>query len=294
MHDVLVIGAGFWGTAIALALRQAGREVLCLDSAEKGAASPVAAGLVRQTTLESLEHKRPAPWWSVEHSHACHEFLRTGCRQGWVSRCPERILSSFCPQGRPRQDLWCTDVARLLSRAQPQAGRVVSLVRSPDCWTAHTDEQAVEARQVVVAAGFLSDRLLAASRLSVLGLLPMPGSALLAPTPRPLLEAVTLAFRLPGDSRTRTATALPWGPGQIRAGDTVEPQEPLQLTRLASLLESLGAVGPTTRLWGIRPHLPSLQVELIQPDLVVASGGRRNGLATAAGAALRVVQLLAQ
>ncbi len=287
----MVVGAGFWGTAISLALREAGREVLCLDCDQPGAASPAAAGLVRQSTLDRLAVSGPR-WWTEQHSQACQDFLQWGMAEGWARLGQERIVSDYQPRLRP--GLWCVECAQLLSLAGAESGRVVRLEPRSGHWWVETEEGPVQARQVVVAAGFFSDALLAASHLPTLGIQPLPGSGLLAQASRPLLEPLTLAYRLTGDTRTRTATARNWVGNRVRVGDTLEPGEHEQMEVLRQLLEQAGGQGPIVKRWGIRPALVQLCVEKVAENLVVASGGKRTGLATAAGAARRVVDLLSQ
>jgi glycine/D-amino acid oxidase-like deaminating enzyme len=284
---VLVIGAGFWGTAISLALREAGRQVLCLDSSEPGAASAAAAGLVRQSTLDRLQQAGPA-WWTEHHSSACQDFLG----QPWMRACKERVVSPYRPEGRMRTGLWCADCSAFLGLARAQPMRVIQLLRQSHGWRVLTEQHPLLAGQVVLAAGVFCDDLLRASHLPALGLRGIPGSGLLAPAEVLPQEALTQAYRLPGDTRTRTATARAWGDGEVRAGDTLGTDEEAQLRVIQSLLQQAGGRGPIRRLWGIRPDLPQLVVEKIAPDLVVASGGRRTGLASAPGVARRVRELL--
>ena len=212
--------------------------------------------------------------------------------EGWAHLGQERMVSDYQPRLRP--GLWCVECAQLLSLAAAQSGRVVRLEPRDGLWWIETEAGPVQARQVVVAAGFFSDALLAASHLPTLSIQPLPGSGLLAQARRPLVEPLTLAYRLPGDTRTRTATARNWVGNRIRVGDTLEPGEDEQTEVLRRLLEQAGGQGPMARVWGIRPVLGQLYVEKVAENLVVASGGKRTGLATAAGAARRVVELVSQ
>ncbi len=282
MYEVVVVGAGYWGTAITLTLRQAGHEVLCLDSGQPGGASRVAAGLVRQTTLEGLN----APWWTTRHSQACQNFVQ----EPWMQSAEEDLISVYAPSPRRRGGLWLADSAGFLSLAQASHVQVKELRVEPGGWRLLCAGQAeIVCQTVVLATGYGSDALLAASGLPEFNITPSPGCAWVSPASQRLDRPVTLAYRLPGDTRTRTATVRNWTPGSHYAGSTTEPRSQEQLEKLSDLLSLSGSLGEATLLRGIRPVLPQFLVEQIRPGLVVATGGGRNGLASAAGVALQVL-----
>lgn len=243
-----------------MSLRQAGFSVVCVDSSEPGAASAAAGGMVRDVPVR-------APWWRARHTAACWDFLRLHCREGI-----ENIFSRHRPEPRLRGGLWLADCASLLRLAQAEKRRVERV------------EQ--EARWVVLAAGVWTDALLAASGLPPLGVMQLPGSAVLGSGA--LEVPLTMGYRLPGDTRTRTATARSWERG-LRVGDTVGRDD--QLPVLRALLAHVGG-RETGVVSGLRPCLPQLFVEKVRPGLIVATGGHRTGLATAAGVGLRVLELI--
>ncbi|CAN0363107.1 unnamed protein product, partial [Phaeothamnion confervicola] len=142
------------------------------------------------------------------------------------------------------------------------------------------------ARTVVLAAGVGCDPLLKASGLPTLGLQSAWGEALLGSGQ--LSTPMTYSYRLPGDSRTRSATARPWS-GGLRIGDTWQDQG----SQLAALREFAARLDfrETQVCSGARPVLPRLTVEEISSGLIVATGGHRSGLISSAGAALRVREL---
>ena len=283
MLDTLIIGAGFWGTAIALELQKHNQNFQLLDSGEAEAASPVAAGLVRQSGLDQLT----APWWTPQHLQACHEFLRH-----WGRSELEWIGNPSQPLGRLRPGLWLLDPTVLLQHFQPIRLRVHRLRTTSLHWTIECQGQNLQARQIVLAAGIHCDTILKASELPPIGLQALPGEALLGAASHPLDYPRTWSYRLPGDSRTRTVTARNWPEQGLRVGDTLGDKAG-QWDMLLHWFQEMGGQGPTQRLWGIRPKAAQgLVVERWAPGLVVASGGQRNGLASAAGVALRVHQLL--
>lgn len=270
MLDVLVVGGGFWGSAIAARLGGAGYRVVCLDGAVEGGASRAAAGLVRARSWEAPV----AAWWEAEHVQACREFFS----QGWVD---EYSFSAYAPQPRPKGQIWCGEFPWV--EALP--ARVSQVLADEGGWRAG----GWTARQLVLAAGCWCDELLAASGLPITGVRPAPGKALLA---RGQLEHVlTRTYRLTGDTRTRSMTVRNWSQQVLRLGDSLPEREPEQLAEMRQLLGQLNAL-EIGSVWGLRPRLARPLVELWAPGLVVATGGYRNGLAIAPGVALRVQQLL--
>jgi glycine/D-amino acid oxidase-like deaminating enzyme len=199
---------------------------------------------------------------------ACWNFIRSHCSEGI-----EHVFSRHRPEPRLRGGLWLADCAALLQQARPERARVSDLRNSgADC--------------VVLAAGVWTDTLLEANGLAPLGVRPLPGTAVLGTGQ--LQVPLTYAYRLPGDTRTRTATARPWA-GGVRVGDTAGLEE--QMPVLRGLLQHLGS-HETGTVSGLRPGLPQLFVAQVAPRIIVATGGHRSGLATAPGVALRVLELL--
>lgn len=286
--DVIVIGAGFWGSAISLELQACGQQVMLLDAGLADGASRVAAGLVRESSLEKLN----PPWWKESHTAACRRFL-----ESWGHRGQEFVVSPWqsargaSPAGRVRQGLWQLWPQEILQPAL--AYRVNYLQRQCSRWFVHCQNQVLTTPKVVLAAGIHCDTLLQNSGFKTMDLQPLPGSALLGRAGQALEMPHTRGYRLTGDTRTRTLTARNWGQGRLRVGDTCGPPEAGQMERLEHWFQEMGGQGPAQRLWGIRPKSPQgICVEAWAPGLIVASGGGRNGLASAAGVALRVRQLL--
>ena len=274
MFDVVVIGGGYWGSAIVRRLRAKRLDVLVLDAQREGAASRAAAGLVRASAWEKVQ----LPWWKQEHRLACRDSFQ----DDWLE---ERISSEYAPQPRIRGLIWCG--RPLLEEAH--LAQVLRLRRENSYWQVVTDVGDYATSSVVLAAGSWCDQILLASGLTTTGVIPAPGHALLGKGD--LAGVWTRAYRLSGDTRTRTCTARPWVNGCIRVGDTLPQRENEQLDVMAKFLSEF-QTPKCGQIWGIRPKLPSLFVEELAPGLVVATGGYRNGLATSPGVALRVEQLL--
>ncbi len=282
--DVVVIGAGFWGSAVSDRLQQQlGWQVTLLDARLPEAASKAAAGLVRESSLE-----RPnAPWWGPEHRLACREYV-----EHWGGLPGEEwMISSAERPARRRGGLWQLWPASLMRPALEQV--VHRLQADSGEWLTHTDTEVWSSRRLVLTAGAQTDALLAASGLRTCGLLGLQGSALVGKASKPLELPHTLGYRLAGDTRTRTLTARCWGDLQLRVGDTCGELESEQWRVLRGWFQKMGGEEPSQRVWGVRPkRVQGMLVEEWAPGLVVASGGERTGLASAAGVALRVCQLL--
>ena len=253
---MVVVGGGFWGTLICSCLRSRGLSVICLDSLVEGAASRAAAGLVRSSCWPP-----PCDWWGERHTRACRDFFSCG----WVE---ERVTSDWEPAGRVKGLVWCGEVA--LEKAEYFQVRSLPLLEYPSRW-------------VVLAAGVWCDDILAASGLALTGVVPARGVGLLGPGS--VEGVVSRSYRLPGDTRTRVLSKRPWGSG-VRVGDSLPDREQEQLAEMSRFSQGGAPV------WGLRPRLPSLLVELWGPGLVVATGGYRNGLGVAPGVGLRVAELI--
>lgn len=269
---ILVVGAGYWGTAITLGLCAAGHEVVCLDCGEPGYASRVAGGLVYP---ESRLGERAPAWWTARHTAASRTYLH----EAGLREYGEDVHSRYRPQPRFRPGLGLVDDARLPA---PRRARVERLEAG---WTVSTTAGPWSAECVVLAAGVGTDRLLERAGLPPLGVMAVPGRALLVEGP-PLLRPLSLAYRLAGDTRTRKCTARNWSAGRNRVGDTVGGEDGEQWEVLAAF------AGPGETLSGQRPALPRLHVEIQAEGLIVATGANRDGLLTAGGAALRVLELV--
>lgn len=288
IHDIVVIGGGFWGSVITVQLRQHHPDlaITCLDSGEPGFASRAAGGLLRSEWLDSSAFARIRPeWWGPAHTRACLEWVEEGLRAGWIKQVEEARVDRRWLAPRKKMGLHLVDCAALLTQGQARTAHVLRLERKPAGWVLRGTS--LIARTLVLAAGVGCDLLLRASGLPILGVQSARGEALLGAGA--LTSPVTYSYRLPGDTRTRSGTARAWA-GGLRIGDTWE-DDGLQLAELREFGARVG-FGETQIVSGARPVLPRLTVEEISSGLVVATGGHRSGLISSAGAALRVCELV--
>lgn len=275
--EVAVIGTGFWGTFIGEALQNAGLAVGWIDGRLQGAASPVAAGLVWQSSWA----RSPAPWWSLEHEECSRRYFQA---QG--DRVVEEVYSEFRPQPMPRGVLWrCRP---RLARGEPL--KIRQLLATPGGWKLEWEGGSRRVARVVVAAGCWSSQLLQASGIKAPSVQAWAGRALLAPGSHS--GVLSRCFRLAGDSRSRKFSLQSWDPGLIRLGDTLERPGDVTVPDQTRLLhQCLPEELPRTEIFGLRPWLSQIWVEEMAPGLILATGGARRGLALAPGVALRVLQL---
>ena len=99
-HDVVVVGNGPVGSAVARHIAEAGKSVLVLDGGDTlTSASDDAGRIVRPL------HAAGSPRWTAGHVEPiAHRSLApravSGCRQGCVARLRTEGGAGFCHQGR--------------------------------------------------------------------------------------------------------------------------------------------------------------------------------------------------
>src|SRR3954471_17040897 len=177
MADLIVVGGGYWGTAIAWHARMAGAKVLVFDNHEAQGASRNSAGLFKMGWWKSTSAATrmvPAEW---DWFH--------GPSVDWV---PDSIISwtgessaSYRKPGHWRYGSDCAivDPERLLGLSLALPDKVVGIDRVDAGWRVHTGRGPHEATNVVIAAGVWTDDLLTASGFEPLGLTGLRGRAAL-------------------------------------------------------------------------------------------------------------------
>ena len=294
MTDVAVVGAGFWGVAAALALRERGHRVTVYDDLGEGA-SRAAAGLVQKAWYrpKTLTALRLPDWWGPQYAGAGWALLRERCGLEPVG---EWFATRANPAMRWRDDLWMIRHPMvLLKQAAPVDYRHVKRVDThPRHAKLTLTEQGVESVQVaydwvVVAAGARTDQILPHGVRT--GVARLPGRAFLTTKGPPGDEPRTWL-----GSPYRHLTWRPFMSGG-RLGDTVErtlaSAHPWRLYADATL-EQLGGrdVAIHGEVYGVRPVLKKIVVAEMLPRVIVATGGHRVGLALAGGVARRIVEIV--
>lgn len=292
MDDLLVIGGGFWGRAVALEARKHGFKVRLLDSGAPTAASRNAAGIIQMGWFRGDHMRRYlGADLTARDADAGVEWLMA---YGILHQTGElyhnyRTLAPF----KFRPDCYLLDsLAAFMDLIPAETATIQRLRKIDGGWEAESLDSWYESRQVVLALGAATDVLLQASGLQIAGIRPLRGRALILRHPTPPEVPMTWTV-----APYRDWTARAWGEGTLRIGDTVE-RTAHNTTILAGLRtfvqqqpELAGAV-ECGLLDGNRPLGDTMLVRQWEPGLIVATGGHRVGLGLAGGVAKKVMRLL--
>lgn len=295
MHDLIVVGGGFWGTMTAYLARAAHRDVLLLDDLNPQGASRNAAGIVslswyrwRQTRdKKDIVGNIFADTFSTADAVQGVNLLRD---LGLLKQTGEECFT-LAGNRKFKSDLWLLSSPQALFDQTDRTWAVVQkLVKGKGYWVVLTENRELLARSVVLAAGAFTDALLEASGLKPLGIKGLRGRGLLI---RPHKQ-----FDVPHTVQIAPyshVTLRPWADGMARVGDTVEqkPGGDEKLEPLKRIAFSLAPAYEQVKVMdGLRPVLPKVFVGEVASGLVVATGGHRVGLALAPAAAKKSLALL--
>ena len=299
--DLAVIGAGFWGVAIATEAKKRGIGVVLFDDARPDSGSRNAAGLVQRgwfreptsTTKPGIINRLTPKRWGL---CSVDEGLAWLAINANLRQTGEVYSSYLGPKVTVRPDLYLVYPETILGLAGsiPQIHVTSVVQRAPDRVFVHTDRTSTFAvRAVVIAAGVWTDELLRASNLPPVGVSRLRGRAILARTPKPVPTPVTRLIR-----PYVSYTLRPWADGLARIGDTVERSERDGAKQAADLNKTLQEVAPGSEIvrWfdGYRPVAPEFVVDSVigSSRIVVATGAHRVGLIMAGIVAKRAVDLV--
>jgi glycine/D-amino acid oxidase-like deaminating enzyme len=303
-YDLIVVGSGFWGTAIALEARESGMNVAVIDDGNRFGASRAAAGFINPDWFKgkAIRSHFPADWSGDEHLegfawlHERVELTHTG----------ELFKNLVRGNGewKWRPGLWVMNSPLDLLQLWPEVipGRVSSFVRLGDTWRVFWPEEngyinMITARKLVLATGAATDGLLEANGFEPVGVSSLWGMALIVERSGDWdARPSTIMYR-----PYKSWTVRPVGPGLARLGDTVEGWLPGSV----HLEESKNALTEGAKMFwphgnfvvhdwvrGARPTSEHYIVKLHGHDFVVASGGHRVGLVLAGAVAQKVVSML--
>lgn len=264
--DVVVVGAGLFGSVIAEALRRNGVVVLVVDDRRPNAGSPPAACLMRPSWFSSLGRAVYDPALRVlDELYSVQDVVFK------AAKVP--VTVHWCD---PRKILQPPDLVARATRVVAQEGG----------WRVETSSVAISAKKVVVAAGVWSG-LLASVEGGVVG---QAGLACLwrkARIEEPFIQAWAPYRQISAFNRgdglwvgdSSAALAQNWS--AANAGATV---------RRCS--KAVGRGDPPEQLFGIRPYVKAKPCYLkeARPGLWVATGGAKNGTIAAAWCASELVK----
>lgn len=295
VHDLIVIGGGFWGTAAAIQAREGGRDVLLLDDDNPQGASRNAAGIM---SLNWYKFQRPTRLYTPTITLMMGSLFTYADAVWGVDWYSERGLANFTGehylryQGQPQFRRDChllNDLDTFLRLGQPEQTSVIRLFQEKGYWFVETPEQTYRTVKVIVAAGAFTDHLLQASALPTVGVGALRGRAIVYQTARRF--PVPLTYKA---SVGQQYTFRQWGEGLVRLGDTTERGEgdkALDKLRAFAATE-LPTLAEVQVLDGLRPVCKQMVVKQVAPGLVVMTGGHRVGLALAPAAAKKALEVL--
>ena len=286
-HDLIVVGGGYWGSAIAHEAGQRGLDAAVLDDFNPASGSRNASGILHPKTYSSPLFKKymPADWTKADLL-ASFEWLKRHC--GAVE-----TVEHFTNWTRPDLGVRTLPVGYYLPSNEALTGlvspfnEVVESIRREDgLWTVNG---MYRAPRLVVAAGIGTDAVLALAGVAPIGVTALFGRGLgvrgTTSHPSPLVVQ-TRPYR---KFETR-----PWG-DLLRVGDTAEvkPDEAKYRAELRAVADWL-APGSETVEWyeGYRPVCEQFTVRLVAEGLVAASGGHRMGLGLSGLVAVKTLSLL--
>jgi glycine/D-amino acid oxidase-like deaminating enzyme len=266
MRDLVIIGAGFTGTAAAVAARSRGLDVIVLRSASAPSASSVSAGLYRPSWYgDAPPALRPSIDWLDHRAET------------------ELVTRTYGPDAGAtvRGSIETVNVELVLRRARPVTCDVVRIDLEPSYVEIRGRTIRHRARALLIAGGVWTDELLRLAGLREIGVKPLFGRALHIARPvRDVDEILTLAY-----SPYAHVTSRPLNEYVRRIGDTVErrPSDDhlVKLRRRAAALHPAGFAS-TLAVGGNRPVLTGgARAGLPAPRVAYATGGARIGLGLA-------------
>lgn len=285
MIDALVVGAGYWGVAIARLLRQRGFQVDLVDDGHPRGSSRNSAGIFQKWwyKAETTSKRAPSAW---DASPDIDWLLELGLAQ----QTGEAFTNEMNGNSYYRPDCYLADPKAILSLEPVQDGMVVYLRDSKegvDAVFGHIEDPQERYRKVFVAAGAWTDKLLVRSGLEPVGVKPLRGRAV-------------IGGHAPKDGTPSTVLAAPykhyttraWG-DKVRIGDTVEPtyREALPDDFLRLARPVMNGDYHFSVQDGLRPVTKQYVVEPRSDNIIVATGGHRVGLGLAMPVARRALEL---
>lgn len=289
MVDLIVIGSGYWGSAVAIRARAAGLTVRLLDDGRPGAGSRAASGIADRAAYKKELFKKylPSDWSTSELDDSFDWLLSNG---GFPVR--EWFWNRFAGTVPRRGDecVYVPDCGELTRRAGPVTKSKVKAGCLEKSGVTVGDDSGGEwaGKAVVVAAGVWTDDVLRRFGVKPVGVGSLYGRGLVADgKPRhPVPVSVMI--------RPYTKhTVREWN-GRFKIGDTAER---VPSPKKLEALRSVGRIvldGYTNEEMteGYRPVTDKFMVEKLSPRLIVATGGHRIGLGLAGLVSNRVMEAL--
>jgi glycine/D-amino acid oxidase-like deaminating enzyme len=285
---VVIIGAGYWGTAIAYTLRQVGISPLLVDDQDSLAGSRNAAGVMSPDVYQSDKVRALLPLtWTTSELSASIEWAKA-IGQGVVARGNFLNGMNGDTQSRPANEtpnIYFPPGA-FLNLHHPQTMRVIGVHRIGDGdWVVEAAHGATfRCSHVIVAAGYRTDEILKMAGIQPLGVKALFG--------RGVVGTGRLPHPLPLYVMTRPYTKVgvrEWG-SMVYVGATSEktPKDKNRDDLDAFAQKYVEGFQLHSRMEGYRPVLDKFTVAEVAPHFIVATGGNRFGIGLAGLVANRV------
>ncbi len=283
MHDVAIVGGGLFGQIIRRKLIADGMDVVNLESHQKHSGSSPAACLMKPSWYSALGKDVYEPSLRL-----LDELYGVSDIEFETRPLKKRVTVHWCD---PNAILSSVSKYLLVNRVEP--GRVHGFTRTGYA-SSTSDYTTIEARTVIVAAGVWSNDILPVER-RVLGLVGRAGAAFLWPGDRvnqPFIKVWAPYRQLVAFNR---GDGLWVGDGSaIKPENWTEERCQASLKRCQEAMDYNYLNAPPVKLYGIRPYVPKVKPCYldIQPGLIVATGGAKNGTLAAGWCAHKISEAL--
>lgn len=261
MHDLVVVGGGYWGVATTLLAEQQGLRVLLVNQHRDDSASRNASGYFAQG------------WYKGAWEQRALRGLYHAEKYGIVARnTGARIVAN--KGERFRQDWWTFSPSKFLSVRAPDVQGEVTTVQSGGVTV---NDVLRPAKAVVVACGAWTDSLLTRSGFAPLGVTPLYGTGV-------ILEGADdwSGVLLREINPYRQVAVREWGPKRLRVCATLETDpakhESYVTAMMSKVQDRVSGWREVARLRGARPVCSTgPTVKEVAPGVIAASGGGRIG-----------------
>lgn len=292
MYDLIVIGSGYWGTAIQREALSKGLNSIVVTDRQPHMASMNATGIV---SLEAYKSKAISKLWSNLFTLAdIKESIESLKLEGFLHSEPEFFSSWQNPVAKKRDTVYLMDDIPYLSSIGPTIlGQAQGIVPSSGEWLVHMGAEILRSKAVAVAAGVWTDELLRRSGIAPIGVESIKGTYL------QLTGWVGAEGLWTHMTRPYTAFHLRAWHGKHYLGATTERTEANKkaISELHSAFKAFGLsslnMDRAIECFGLRPYVDSgIVCKEIRPGLVVATGGYKVGIGLAPLIANRTMKML--
>jgi len=285
MHDLAVIGAGYWGVAISLMAESRGLSVCLIDSQNRHSGSRNAGGHFSLDWFSGpfKEHMELALADAESHGF---EIDRSCAKMNSIYDRAKHGKMHF----KDKPGWWTFKPGACLSLREPDiVGEVVGISGKNRNAIVCTDEEDVWSSNIVVAAGAWTDHVLTNSGYKGIGVSALRGSAVVfkGTNRRSTMLHQTTPYR--------QVSLRNWGEGQIRVGETTETgtkPTSMYVEKMLGTISHLLEEGdsPKQCMTGFRAMRKEPFAGRVSEKIYAASGGGRNGGIMGFWAARRILE----